>query len=71
MEWKDESSGIDLISYEGRELRRFQATCNFIIALFRETAVDMANRCTTGRSFLGFGALAVLNLLKQNVGRRR
>jgi hypothetical protein len=70
-EWKDEPSDIDLASYEGKELRTFQATCNFIVALFRETAIDMAGRCTLGRSFLDFGSLAILNLLNQGAGKRR
>jgi hypothetical protein len=61
-EWGEDPLDLDLSSYGDKDLRRFQASCNFIIATFRSTTADMASRCTTGRSFHDFGVLACLNL---------
>jgi hypothetical protein len=64
-EWKSDMSTIDLISHQDEDLRRFQATCNCIVALCREMAQEMATRCSTGKSFHRYGSLACLNLLGQ------
>jgi hypothetical protein len=64
-EWGGDPINLDLTSYGDQDLRRFQVTCNFIIAAFRSIAVDMARRCTTGKSFHNFGALACLNHANQ------
>jgi hypothetical protein len=61
-EWSEDPIDLDLGSYGDKDLRRFQVTCNFIVAAFRSLTVDMAGRCTTGRSFHSFGALACLNI---------
>jgi|ERR1035437_3589344 hypothetical protein len=61
-EWTGDPMAIDLASHEDKDLRRFQATCNFIIAAFRSSALEMAQRCSAGRSFHEYGALACLNL---------
>jgi hypothetical protein len=60
-EWKGEPLDLDLTSYGDEDLRRFQVTCNFIIAAFRSLTVEMAGRCTVGRSFHHYGVLACLN----------
>lgn len=60
-EWSEDPLDLELSSYGDKDLRRFQATCNFIIGAFRTLTVDMAARCTTGRSFHLYGALAFLN----------
>jgi hypothetical protein len=64
-EWKTESTFIDLSSHEGRDLRRFQATCNFILALCRESISEMSRRCLAGKSFHEFGSLAFSGLSEQ------
>jgi hypothetical protein len=61
-EWAGDPMQIELSLHEDKDLRRFQATCNFIIAAFRSSAVEMSKRCAAGRSFHEFGALACLNL---------
>jgi hypothetical protein len=61
-EWTGDPMAIDLTSHQDKDLRRFQATCNFIIAAFRSSACEMARRCSAGRSFHEYGALACLNL---------
>lgn len=64
-EWIEDPLDLDLSSHGDKDLRRFQASCNFIIASFRSVTVDMASRCSAGRSFHEFGALACLNLAKR------
>jgi len=68
-EWKSDPIAIDLVSHEGRDLRRFQATCNFIVSLCRVVIADMARRCPSGadKSFHSYGSLALLNLLRLRV----
>ena len=61
-EWNEDPLDLDLSSHDDKDLRRFQVTCNFIIAAFRSLTLDMAGRCTAGRSFHNFGALECLNL---------
>jgi hypothetical protein len=61
-EWNGDPMEIDLTSHQEKDLRRFQATCNFIIAVFRSSAVEMSRRCSAGRSFHEYGTLACLNL---------
>lgn len=60
-EWSEDPIDLDLGSWSDQDLRRFQVTCNFIVAAFRSVAMDMAGRCSSGRSFHHFGALACLN----------
>jgi len=57
-EWQLDPMDIDLVSHQDHDLRRFQATCNAIMALTRSTIEDMANRCSAGKSFHDFGSLA-------------
>jgi hypothetical protein len=64
-EWIEDPFDLDLSSCGDKDLRRFQVTCNFIIATFRSLSNDMADRCTSGRSFHDFGALACLKIAKQ------
>ncbi len=61
-EWRGDPMDIQLTSYEDKDLRRFQATCNFIIGCFRSSALEMSRRCLAGRSFHEYGALACLNM---------
>lgn len=44
----------------GDDLLRFLSTCNFIVSLCRVLVMDMANRCSMGKSFHEYGALAFL-----------
>jgi hypothetical protein len=67
-EWMEDPETIDLVSHEGRDLRRFQATCNFIIAMLRVSTAEMARRCSAGKSFHAFGSSAFLNLLGTRSG---
>jgi hypothetical protein len=64
-EWIGDPLDLDLSSHGDKDLRRFQASCNFIIAAFRSVTIDMAGRCSTGRSFHDFGTLACLNFAKR------
>lgn len=63
--WEEDPLNIDLASYVGRDLLRFQQTCNFLVALCRALAIDMSKRCSKGISFHTYGSLAVLNLIRQ------
>ncbi len=42
---------IDLISHEGKDLRRFQSTTNFLVGLCRDLAEEMSTRCWPGYRF--------------------
>ena len=66
-DWQLDPMEIDLVSHQGKDLRRFQATCNAIMALSRNTDEDMAQRCTGGKSFHEFGSLAFRRLLRHAV----
>jgi hypothetical protein len=57
-DWDRDPLEIDLTSHQNRDLLRFQATCNAIMALSKSTAEDMAQRCTVGKSFHDYGFLA-------------
>ena len=67
-DWQLDPLEIDLTSHQQKDLRRFQATCNVIMALSKSTAEDMAQRCSVGRSFHDFGSLAFQRLCR---GARR
>ena len=56
---------IDLVPQDGEDLARFQATCNFVIALCQENIRDMSQRCSIGKSFLQYGGYAYLQLSDQ------
>lgn len=64
-EWKVDPLDLDLTSHDGKELRRFQSTCSFLISALRESILEMARRCSAGKSFHAYGSLAFLNLLEQ------
>jgi len=68
-EWKADPVELDLASHEGKDLRRFQVTCNFIIAMLRASVTEMARRCSGGRSFHTYGSVAFLNLSEQRARR--
>lgn len=70
-EWKDDPEGLDLTSHDGKELRRFQVTCNFILGMLRVSIAEMSRRCSTGKSFHTYGSIAFLNLLEQRPGPRK
>ena len=57
-DWEFDPLEIDLGSHQGKDLRRFQATCNAVMALSRVVTEDMAHRCSAGKSFHDFGSLA-------------
>jgi hypothetical protein len=63
--WLTDPLSINLASHNDQDLRRFQATCSFIIAVCRELAADMATRCSSGRSFHSYGWLAISRLAQQ------
>jgi hypothetical protein len=64
-DWLKDPLDIDLILHDDKDLRRFQATCNFIMALSRNTIEDMAQRCSRGTSFHEFGSLAFRRLFQR------
>lgn len=61
-EWRSDPVTLDLNSHGKQDLRRFQATCNFIVSMCRVSMEEMALRCPTGKSFLVYGPLAFMNL---------
>jgi hypothetical protein len=63
-DWERDPLEIDLTSHQNRDLRRFQATCNAIMALSKSTTEDMAQRCTVGKSFHDYGFLAFNKLYR-------
>jgi len=65
--WLQDPMNLNLISHGDQDLLRFQQTCNFVVGMCRETALDMSKRCPSGKSFLLFGSVAFLNLMKQTV----
>jgi hypothetical protein len=65
-EWIEDPMDLDLSSWGDKDVRRFQVTCNFIIATFKSLINDMASRCSSGRSFHDFGALACLKIATRN-----
>jgi hypothetical protein len=64
-EWKADPIELDLTSHTGKDLRRFQVTCNFIVGMLRTSIAEMARRCSAGKSFHTYGSVAFLNLLQQ------
>ncbi len=60
--WQGAAMDVDLSSYGAEDLLRFQSTCNFILAMCRESIEEMSLRCSAGKSFHQFGALAFLNM---------
>lgn len=64
-DWLADPMSLNLTSHNDRELRRFQATCAFVIATCRELAADMATRCSSGRSFQHYGWLAISRIAQQ------
>lgn len=64
-EWKADPMELDLTSHAGKELRRFQVTCNFIVGMLRTSIAEMVRRCSVGKSFHTYGSTAFLNLLEQ------
>jgi len=58
--WTQDPLRIDLTLHAGRDLLRFQQTCNFLVALCRALVIDMSRRCSTGSSFHTYGSLAIL-----------
>jgi hypothetical protein len=64
-EWKADPMELDLTSHVGKDLRRFQVTCDFIIGMLRTSITEMVRRCSVGKSFHTFGSVAFLNLLEQ------
>jgi hypothetical protein len=69
--WLQDTMTINLVSHGDQDLLRFQQTCNFLVGLCRETSLDMAARCPTGKSFHLFGSMAFLNLMKQRSSKSK
>lgn len=70
-EWKADPEDFDLTSHDGKELRRFQVTCNFILGMLRASIAEMSRRCSAGKSFHTYGSIAFLNLLEQRTRQRK
>jgi hypothetical protein len=56
--WKRDPEDIILIS--SNKLKRFSLACSFLVSLCRATAIDMASRCSAGRSFLDLTSIRLL-----------
>jgi hypothetical protein len=65
-EWKNDPDVLDLTSHEGKELRRFQVTCNFILGMLR---VSIAENVSPMFERHTFGSIAFLNLSGQKTRR--
>lgn len=59
--WRDDPLNIELHLFDDRDMLRFQASCNFLIAACREVLQDLADRCPTGDSFLKSGTIRYWN----------
>jgi hypothetical protein len=70
-EWKADPEDLDLTSHDGKDLRRFQVTCNFILGLLRASIAEMSRRCSAGKSFHTYGSVAFLNLSEQRTLSRK
>jgi hypothetical protein len=66
--WCSDPLALDLASHGDRTLLRFQETCGFIVSCCRILALDMADRCPTGRSFHTYGWLAIARIRQQRGG---
>lgn len=64
--WQSDPMAISLSEPGLADLRRFQNTCGFLVALCRVLAKDMETRCPVGRSFHAFGSMAILNLMNRS-----
>ncbi len=60
--WRDDPLNIELDLFDDRDMLRFQASCNFLIAACREVLQDLADRCPTRNSFLKSGTIAYWNV---------
>jgi hypothetical protein len=63
--WRVDPMTINLIAHGDRNMRRFQETCSFITGCCRILALDMATRCSTGKSFHTYGWLAISRFAQQ------
>lgn len=61
--WNKPAISIQLTFPVGRELHQFAAACACIVAIYREVAQDMADRCPVGKSFHKIGIESLLNVL--------
>lgn len=59
--WREDPLNIELDLFDNRDMLRFQASCNFLIAACREVLQDLEDRCPTGDSFLKSGTIAYWN----------
>ncbi len=64
-DWMKKPEEIPIWNGTGRDLQRFTSACNVILALLKSTALDMSERCSTGKSFHTNTTKAVLNFLMQ------
>ena len=64
-DWMKKPEEISIWHGTGRDLQRFTSACNVILALLKSTALDMSERCSTGKSFHINTTKAVLNFLEQ------
>lgn len=67
--WLGDPMAINLGSPNCETMRRFQETCSFIIGVCRVLALDMATRCSTGKSFHVYGWLAISRFAQQREAR--
>jgi hypothetical protein len=67
--WLSDPMSIDLANHGDKDLRRFLATCSFLIATCRSLVREMGNRCPEGKSFHLYGSIMLLNLITETTSR--
>lgn len=74
-QWREDPLNIELDLFDNRDMLRFQASCNFLIAVCREVLHDLENRSPTNDSFLKSGTVAYWDfsqvLKRTDLGKRQ
>lgn len=66
-DWLKNPMDIDLVrTSRGTDLLLFVKTCSFIVGFCRVLLEDMASRCSSGKSYLAYGSMRLLNTICQN-----
>jgi hypothetical protein len=63
--WESDPMDINLRFEYGRDPMNFLMTCVFIISLCRVLTTDMAERCSSGKSFQYYGGVSLLSFLRR------
>lgn len=59
--WQKDPMNINLILGSKNNITLFTSACSFIVGLCRTLIQDMSNRCPSGKSYLTYGSIRLLN----------